>query len=205
MSNLPRLEVAIKEHFAPALRKDGFTGSGRIFRRVHGEFVQIIGVQGSRHGGQFAINLALHPLSIPDVLGNMPDSKKMTDALCEFRRRLASNGTDQWWSHENTIESMSQAITEAAEVYMSVGRPLLNQLGGEHSPLNDITAQVLEDQPSALQGFASTKVRTALVLARMRQASGNKAAAIEFAKLGLASVGSAVSLRRELESICTQA
>lgn len=205
MSNLPRLEVAIREHLAPVLRGDGFTGSGRIFRRIIGEFVQVVGVQGSRSGGKFAINLAVHPLGVPDVLGNMPDNKKMTDSLCEFRRRLASFGTDQWWSHENTMESMSHAIREATAVYVSIGRPLLAQLGGTHSPLNEITAQMLEEQPNVLQGFGSTKVRTALVLARMRQASGNNAAAIEFAKIGLASVGTAVSLRRELESICAQA
>jgi len=205
MSNSPRLETAIKEHLAPALRSDGFTETGRTFRRLIGDFIQVVGIQGSRYGGQFAINLAIQPLGVPDVLGRMPDVKKITDAQCEFRRRLAGAGTDQWWTYESTPESMANAVMDAATVYVSSGRPLLDRFASPHSPLKQISAQVLASQPSILEGFASTTARTALVLARMREAKSDGAAAIEFARVGLASVGSAVGLQLELERICSRA
>ncbi len=205
MRNSPRLDTAIKEHLAPALRSEGFIGTGRTFRRLVGDAIQVVSVQASRHGRQFAINLAIQPLGIPDVLGRMPDIKKITDAQCEFRRRLAGAGTDQWWAYESTPESMANAVIDAASVYVYFGRPLLERFASPHSPLKEISAQVLASQPSTLSGFASTIARTALVLARMREANGDSAAAIEVARVGLASVGSAVGLRLELEHICSRA
>src|SRR5262245_39047374 len=121
----PRLESAIRRCLVPHLRPDGFSGTGRTFRRLVNGWLQIVNVQGSRYGGQFAINLAIHPLDVPDVLGNDPDLKKMTQERCEFRRRLAASGDDQWWEHGSSQSSMDTAVTAAADVYVRIGRALL--------------------------------------------------------------------------------
>lgn len=201
MNPAPRLEISIKEHLAPVLRADGFSGSGRTFRRVVGDFVQVVNVQGSRYGGQFAVNLAIHPLCIPDVRGEVPDPKKLTEELCEFRRRLSESSADQWWKHDGSQESMNTAIKAVAIVYCTIGRQILEHFNGSVSPMHLVTPEAFENGQYNFQGFGSTNVRMALALARFCQAKGHKEAAKKFANIGLAAIGSASGLRRELESI----
>lgn len=205
MSTPLRLESSIKEHLAPILRADGFSGSGRTYRRVVGDLIHVVNVQGSRYGGQFAINLAIHPTCIPDVLGELPDPKKITEAQCEFRRRLTDSGSDQWWSYENSPESMVAAVKAAANVYNVVGRKILAPFTSESSPLHVVTAESFERSQPNFHGFASTKVRMALALARFRKAKGHTEAAHEFAKVGQAAAGSAVALCKAFESIYAKA
>jgi hypothetical protein len=91
----PRLENSIRAYLLGYLKEDGFTGSGRSFRRLTNGLIQVVNVQGSTYGGQFAINLGVQPITVPDALGNSSDPKKITERLCEFRRRLAESGADQ--------------------------------------------------------------------------------------------------------------
>ena len=162
MDTRPHLETAIKEHLAPVLKSDGFKGSGRTYRRVNGDLIQIVNVQGSRSGGKFAINLAVHPLCIPDLRSETPNPSKIIEEYCEFRCRLSEHGADQWWEYENSMESMSEAIKAATSVYCSVGRPLFEPFCGQNTPLHQITAAELENGSQRLYGFGSTKVRMAL-------------------------------------------
>jgi hypothetical protein len=198
MSNaVPRLETAIRQCFAPHLR--GFAGSGRTFRRVVRGWIQVVQVQGSRYGGKFAINLAIHPLHIPDVLGNQPDPKKITESHCEFRRRLAESNSDQWWEHDSSQPSMDAAMSAAADVYVRKGRPVLAEVSSPASPLLAVSPEDFARNNFNFGGFGSTKTRMALALARLRKSEGRLVESREFAAQGLASAGSAVGLRREFE------
>lgn len=150
---------------------------------------------------RFAINLAAQPLSIPDVLGNTSDPKKITDSLCEFRQRLSSNGHDKWWAHDATQDSMDAAVQQAASVYASAGRGLFTAFDGPDAAIHSLTPAQLERGQYGLNGFGSTKARMALALARMRQTSGRLYEARAFAAIGLAEVGNAGGLRRMLEDL----
>jgi hypothetical protein len=198
----PRLESALRAHLQPRLKEDGFAGSGRTYRKASHGIIQVLHVQGSRHGGQFAINLGLQPMAIPDVLGKIPDLKKISDAECEFQRRLSEGGTtDRWWSHDSSEESMDSAAAAAAEVYVRFGRQLFEIVGGSDSPLFSITPDQMPQFHDILRGFGSTDVRMALVLARLRTAEGRSAEARAFANFGLLHLGRAVALRAELEKL----
>lgn len=197
----PRLDTAIRVHLVPYLRADGFAGSGSRYRRVVDDWVQVVSVQGARGGGSFAINLAVQPLAVPDVLGNPPDQKKITEGLCEFRRRLSTTSSDQWWKHDGTEGSMNAAALAAALVYVNVGRPLLKRVSGPNSPLNAVTAEEFDRGTFDFSGFGSTKVRMALTLARFRRSQGLANDSAAFARVGLTHIGSAVALRRELEQL----
>ncbi|HAB16771.1 MAG TPA: DUF4304 domain-containing protein [Verrucomicrobiota bacterium] len=197
----PRLEVSIRAHLFPQLKEDGFSGSGRTFRRVISGSIQVVNVQGSRDSGQFAINLGIQPVSVPDVLGNVPDSKKITESLCEFGRRLAEAGEDQWWDYGLSQESMDVAVLRAAGVYVRVGRPLLAQLGGGNSPLSLVSPEDFDQGKIDLLGFGHASARLALVFARMRKAEGRLAESRAFAAYGLAHLGRATLLRAELEKL----
>jgi Domain of unknown function (DUF4304) len=199
----PRLEAAIKEHLAPELRADGFLGSGRTYRRALNGWLQVVNVQGSRYGGSFAINLAVHPLAIPDLRGNDPDPKKITEELCEFRRRLSETEgrSDTWWKHDNTAESMSAAMRAAAATYIQFGRPLLGKVTAESADLNTACAENLASHSFNFGGFGSTETRMALALARLRESQGKTKEASEFAEYGLSTAGSATIIRNELQSV----
>lgn len=197
----PRLETSIRAYLQPHLKEDGFRGSGRTFRRlVHG-LIQVVNVQGSRYGGQFAINLGVHPAAVPDTLGNMPDLKKITEPLCEFRKRLSESGEDQWWEHDSTQSSMDAAIIAAAKVYVREGRPVLAAVGGPQSPFSSISVEDLESGKVDVLGFHTTDVRMALVFARLRKAESRFAESKAFAAFGLARIGRVSALQAELENL----
>ena len=196
-----KLEHAIRTCLVPCLREDGFAGSGRTFRRVLNGFIEVVNVQGSRYGGEFAINLGLQPGAIPDVRGNAPDAKKIIEPLCEFRRRLSESGADQWWKHDATAAGMERAVAAAADVYARRGRPILDRMAAADSPLNTVTAEEFEQGRFDFCGFGWTHVSMALALARLRQVQGRRAEAAAFARSGLAHLGGAVMLRSELEQL----
>jgi hypothetical protein len=194
------IEHAFKRHFVPMLRAGGFTGTGRTFRRTRAGQIHVVNIQSSSHGGQFAINLAIQPVAIPDVLGNKPDSKKILEKACEFRRRLSETGADQWWSYHD-IASLDQALVDAAKVYEAHGSHKFDAMSLSPTPLDTMTAEQLSAERVELNGFGITKVRLALVLARLREAEGNISDAVSFAVYGCAHAINAFGLRSELERI----
>ena len=200
--SMPRLESSIKDHLSPVLKSDGFFGSGRTFRRISGDLIHVVQVQGSRYGGKFAVNLGIQPVAIPDVAGNSPDAKKIKPEHCEFRRRLSEANSDQWWDHAESKESMDAAVRAVASIYATIGRRLFADMSGPESPLHKITPAQFESGEYGFSGFGSTKVRMARSLALMRQSLGNLTDAGAFARIALASLGSAQALRVELEELC---
>jgi hypothetical protein len=198
---MPRLESSINDHLSPALKSDGFFGSGRTFRRISGDLIHVVNVQGPRYGGRFAVNLGIQPRCIPDVVGNSPDATKLRAELCEFRRRLSEAKSDQWWEHEESKDSMDAAVRAAAAVYTTIGRRLFSELSGPESPLHKVTPAQFEAGNHSFSGFSSTKVRMARSLALMRQSVGNLTDASAFARIALANLRVAHFLRAELEAL----
>lgn len=171
---------------------------------MSGNWVQVLSVQGSRQGGSFAVNLAVHPLAIPDVMGNKPDPKKITEELCEFRRRLSESNADQWWKYDVSEESLLSAVREAVAVYRRIGSELFQRASNPHSGLHAVLAADFSTGAYDSAGFGSTKVRMALALARLRKSESNLEQAKAFAAYGLMHVGGATLLRRELEVLTAQ-
>jgi len=197
-----RIETAIREHLAPVLRADGFAGSGRTFRRVVGDWIQVVNVQGSRYGGQFAVNLGLQPSCIPDVKGNVPNPKKITVDLCEFRRRMSDSTSreDKWWKHDATDASTAAAVLDAARTYSQTGRSLLAEATADSADLNMVSVGGFAAGKFDFLGFGSAQCRMAFAMARLRKAQGLSAEAREFANHALACVGTASLLRAEIEA-----
>jgi hypothetical protein len=132
----PRLEGAIRSILAPLLREDGYLGSGRTYRRVRNNLIQVVNVQGSIYGGSFAVNLAVQPLAVADFIGKVPNPKRIGEANCILRTRLSLLGeSDQWWDHCEDEASMDFAMSSAASVYTSVGRDLMERISEADSPL----------------------------------------------------------------------
>jgi hypothetical protein len=196
------LDAAIRTRFAPELRAQGFVGSGRTFRRVVGDFVQVVNIQSSRHGGQLAINLGVQPIGNPDVLGNAVDPRQITEPLCELRRRLAERGVDQWWEHDGTRHSIECALEEALAGYHSHGSRLFDRICAPGSGIDTVRPEHLKSSSLADRaGFGTTAVRLALLFARLRRAQRRFGESKAFATLGLELLGSATGLRRQFEEL----
>lgn len=178
-----KLETSIREHLAPLLREDGFTGSGRNYRRFVDGLALTVQVQGSTYGDRFAINLGLHPLSLP--IEGLKDIRKITDIHCRFGRRLALRGTDQWWRYGKSRASMDAAVAKAARVYVEIGRPAFAALAAPDSPIRIMTAEALATGSYDLRGFAIDKAFAASIFATIRKAEGQDDAARAFARLAL--------------------
>jgi hypothetical protein len=203
------LEKSIRSHLAPVLRAEGFVGSGRTFRRIGEHLIQVVQVQGSQWGGQFAVNLGIQPTCIQSDLSTPADFRKIAPEACEFRRRLSTDGADQWWSYVGTPESMDAAVAEATEVYLAVGPPAFAAMSDANSPIWTLTPKEFAGRAPKLLGFESlgfmsTEVRMARALALMRQAAGNRQDAVGFARHALDQIGDGPGgdgLRQELRAI----
>lgn len=192
----PRLEPALRTALAPVLRRDGFRGSGRKFHKQSGPWLTLLNVQGSRYGGSFAVNLAIHFAAAPNLLGNLPDPAKMTEAHCEFRRRLSQDGADMWWKHESSSQSMLEAVKSATEMYEYVGRRYITSA---IATLKAITPEALAEGKYNLHGFRTGRPRLGLALARIRRLQGKVDESRKFAECALRHLEVPVSWSAELE------
>ena len=190
VSNLnPSLAKAIQSQFAPALRRDGFSGTSQRYRRLVGGQCQVVEVQGSRHGGKFAVNMGIQPMSVPLLSGEEPKPKRIREMECLFRRRLAMQRGDQWWNYGPNQPSLDAAAREACAVYEQVGRGQLEFMAQPNSPLNTLTPEAFAERTFDFKGFGNTGVLMAWSLAHMRKAAGRHAEARGFARVALEEIG----------------
>lgn len=59
MDAYKRFHDILRIDLVPLLRSDGFKRSGTTFRRITGEVIHIVNIQGSRYGGECCVNLGL--------------------------------------------------------------------------------------------------------------------------------------------------
>jgi hypothetical protein len=94
----------LQRDFLPILRAEGFKGSGTTFRRIKGDLIHVVNIQGSRYGGQCCVNLAVHFSFLPTAGGQLvTDPKKVKEYECVFRDRLhEAQESDHWWTYGET-------------------------------------------------------------------------------------------------------
>ncbi|MGN6422379.1 MAG: DUF4304 domain-containing protein [Asticcacaulis sp.] len=202
MTQTVSVEASIRKILAPVLRAEGFRGSGRTFRRVANDFVCIVNVQGSRYGGQFAINLGLHPLALAGVVPSRKaiDLKKMSEYDCVFRRRLSSDGADKWWTYSDQT-SLEMAMGDAVCLFEAVGRNIFDKHTAPDAPLKTITSAEYKSHGIDLSGLCFSEPLQAYTIALMRLLAGHHDEAIAFAQFALNRVEGASILKKELEAI----
>ncbi len=193
----------LRDEFAPELRKIGFKGSGRHFRRINGEIINAVWIQGDKYGKGCAVNLGLHltflPVSWQDEL---PDILKVKEIDCEFRTRLSpKNKGDYWWKYGGLLHSPSKSARHLIQTYLDWGEPLFKSYASVDEIGKMFTPAQLRDG-NYFEGFGGTTMpRIALVLARIQLHLDNRAMAREYALLGIERLGRAVVLKKSLENI----
>ena len=193
----------LKSEFAPKLRELGFSGSGKHFRRVNGEVINAINIQGNNYGDSCAVNLGWHLTFLPVSWRNvLPDTRKIKEIDCELRTRLSPDmKSDYWWKYGGLLDSPTESARHLIATYLNSGEPYFRQ----YDSIEKIASMISVDEIKRgvyLQVFGGiTDVRAALMMARIHVHLGNVIKAREFAAVGLEHIGGATLLRPELESI----
>ena len=121
--------VIVRDHLAPALRADGFTGSGANFTLPNADHWVLLGFQKSRHSDsgevQFTINLtvvskatwAAERASLPHLPERpAPNTRYGTFAWHRRIGLLMPLRRDHWW----TVTATTELANLAAEVVRAV-------------------------------------------------------------------------------------
>lgn len=202
----PKLESSIRKHLAPLLRGEGFSGSGRTFRRVDQWAVHLVNVQGFFYGGRFAVNLAVHPLALPDTANNAADAKRIKEEHCEFRTRLTESAAGRTWDHDGTVQGMDAATLDAAEVYRNNAARFFSLFTSQDSVFHRFdTASLKACTPDLKRYCLGSQARVAFVMARLRKTQERLAEARDFAAYGLSLVNPGFAGYQELQEIADDA
>jgi len=197
----------LKERFAPALRLAGFKGSGTHFRRINGEVINTIWIQGSQDGTKCVVNLGLHLTFLPlHGIGELPDVAKIKEIDCEFRDRLAPAGMqDYWWEYGSLLSPTSKHIAHLYATYFEYGESRFRAFDSVEAVAEMFSPERLRSG-SYMNGFGGITVpRAALTMARIRTHLGQKQLAVEYARVGLDKLGNASGLRSVLEELARAA
>lgn len=192
----------LKSEFAPQLRALGFSGSGKHFRRVSGEIINALNIQGKRSGDSCAVNLGLHLTFLPVTWRNALPDGKIKEIDCEFRTRLSPNmRSDYWWKYEGLLDSPTRSARHLIATYLESGEPRFRQYDSVEKIASMISVDEIKQGAYRHTFGGITKVRAALTMARIHLHLGNVVAGKQFAAAGLANIGGATLLRPEFEKI----
>lgn len=202
MDAYERFHNLLKHEFFPLLRADGFKGSGTTFRRVKGDRIDVVNVQGSRYGGKCAVNLAVHYSYLPSMGGGrVTDSKKFKEHDCTFRGRLKEATEDHWWDYGATDTETEASVASLVDLYKRRGVHFF----AKFEPFPDAFERVIPERIDAgdltCMPAAFTQVYAAITMARIMKHLGRKARCREFAEVGLRHLGQAFGLKVELQSL----
>jgi hypothetical protein len=123
MDAYKRFHQRLKHEFAPLLRADGFKGSGNTFRRIRGDRIDVINVQGSLYAGQCCINVATHYSFLPSAGGDgVTDPQKFKEYDCAFRERLhEATESDRWWTYGASDAETEASVATLVDLYKRRG------------------------------------------------------------------------------------
>jgi len=92
----------LSERFYPALRAEGFGGSGTTLRRVQPPIVHVVNIQGSSSATEFYVNLGAHLLFLPTEGGEQAVPDRLHEADCAFRERIQPPARLATWQYRRT-------------------------------------------------------------------------------------------------------
>jgi hypothetical protein len=198
-----RFYARLKETFLPRLRSAGFIGSGQNFRRVQGESIHAVNLQGDKYGGRCAVNLGIHFTFMPLCwCGELPDGKKIREVDCEFRKRLSPDSKpDHWWTYGDASLTSEQSADSLERVFLETGEAYFQNHGSVSAVLAALSSIDFGEKWTVPFLGGKTRARAALAAARIYAHLGNHSECGRFARLGLSHLEGGVALRPELECL----
>jgi len=207
MDNRKQFHNQIKQVFIPVLKADGFSGSGNTYRRVRGDVIHVVALQGSVNGERCCVCLGIHLSFLPGSgAPTTSDPTKIEEPDCEFRTRLTPSGqSDAWWPYGTTESEAKESAESICSLYQQIGAPYFDRFSSFPDDFTRVTPAMLTSQAELPFPKGGTFVRLALALARIAQRVGRNEDARQFAEAGLAKVGPAVSLKNAFKQIISAA
>lgn len=161
----------ILQNLGTHIRSLGFKGSGQNFRRIEGDYIFVINIQGSRSGDAFYVNLGAQPTFIPTECDASLSTLKEYE--CVMRRRVGKEWN--WALDDGTrLAMIHQLDVEQKEFFRTVG---------------NLRRAITEDSVDELLrrfSMGSAPAKTALHLARAAASLGHAAVADALVTRGLA-------------------
>jgi hypothetical protein len=204
MDHYERFQELLKQDFFPVLRADGFKGSGTTFRRVGADRIDVVNVQGSRHGGKCCVNVAVHFPFLPSAGGiSVSEPKKLKEYECAFRNRLhEENESDHWWTYGTTDSEAKASLASLVDIYRRRGALFFAKFQPFPQVFEQITpAEMDAGDLSNMPPGNLTQVLAVLTMARIMNHLGHHEKCRGFAEVGLRHLGGATGLRAEFERL----
>ena len=184
----------VKSVLVPDLRAQDFTGRFPSLRRVQGELIHEVFVQGWRYGGQRTVNLSFGFTFI------QPTHADPTAPETEYSYRIGtSSGHDRWWQYGSASEAEAIGLADdmisvfRAEAPGFFGRFKAFPESFTHITAEDFVEAPLSYLPPRIGGGRSV-ARDCWVFMRLWLHLGDATRAKGFAKTGLQHVGKAKAL-----------
>ena len=203
MNEREQFHSQVKQILKPALIADGFRATGTTYHRKLGDVIHVITIQGSVYGGRCCVCLGIHLTFLPTMgSSSVCDPAKISEPECEFRLRLTPHGqADCWWSYGVAVQEARASVEAILHLYREVAVPYFGRFSSFPADFIRVAPSMLaNDTPLQFPGH-STIVRHALALSRIALHTGRTADAKQFAEIGLAHVGHAITLKNELQKI----
>jgi hypothetical protein len=203
MDAYDRFHSLLRRGFCPILREDGFKGNGTTFRRINGDAIHMINVQGSIYGGQCCVNLAVHFSFLPTAGGRtLSDSKKLKCSECDFRDRLhEETESDHWWRYGTNDAEAESSVANLIDTYKRWGTHFFDRFEPFPEVFERITPAEIDTGDLSRMPAPMILVHAALTLARIMHHLGRKEKCHQFADIGLRHLGHAVAFQDELERL----
>ena len=164
--------------------------------RSEGERIDVIWIQKHSTDKACCVNLGIHYRFIPKIVPEeLPIEGKITQPQCEIKIRLTDdpNQNNRWWPFGLAeVDSIVAVITRQA--------PTVFKLYALEGKITKISVEDIETDNSDLLE-PMTRVRAALLLARIHDHLGNREQTVQFAQLGLKVAGMAVAPKRACREI----
>ena len=202
-TNLDNLLDALRQEFVPRLRELGFKGSGKNFRRVCGETINAINIQGSSTGARFLCQSRL-ALFIPagDYRGEPIPAGKIKEIDCEFRWQLHPQDNRKIdWSYGAQRWKFAEIARNVLKAYLDYGEPAFQRFSTAEVLADAMPLDRMKSGKWNVAPLTGSEIRFILTFARIHSHLGDRELARQFAELGLSRLGSATGLRAEFQEL----
>ena len=128
----------VTKQLAPFFREHGFKGSGFHFKRLNpnNQIIDIIGIQVNKYGGEFWLEIGVHPISLPESWPSQYDLKKITHAHLDIRERLKFNSNSSL--PITSLETALQSIQLVKSSFQNYALNYFNTFNSFPSPFDKV-------------------------------------------------------------------
>lgn len=173
----------VRRQLYPELFKQGFRGAGVTLRRVVGELIHVVNIQGSSSGKGGYVNLGAHLAFLPRTGLVHGEPALVTKYQCAFRTRVNPEPYFHlFWPYGGSRAEAARNVSLLCEEFRARASQFFGQFASYPASFSGVTPSSLEAGPHP-RFLAS---RSPLVWAQIALHLGSADTAHAFAKIALA-------------------